>query len=125
MIPTEHINWIKNLKLYHETADYFFVHAGLLDGITIEEHKIALEKEVHGKGSLSMTMIWIRDEFYASDYNWGKKVIFGHTVFKQPLVKKNMIGLDGMFHNVGNIHALILPEEEIISVNNSELSLDF
>jgi serine/threonine protein phosphatase 1 len=39
-------------------------------------------------------MLWIRDEFIYSDFNFGKRVIFGHTPFREPLVLENKIGID-------------------------------
>jgi serine/threonine protein phosphatase 1 len=80
-IPEEHIAFLKSLDSIIELDDYYIVHAGLRPGVEI--HKQTLED-----------MLWIRDPFIFSDYNFGKKVIFGHTPFTSPLVMKNKIGLD-------------------------------
>ncbi|MBW2174568.1 MAG: serine/threonine protein phosphatase, partial [Deltaproteobacteria bacterium] len=39
-------------------------------------------------------MLWVRDEFIYSDFDFGKRVIFGHTPFPKPLVFDNKIGID-------------------------------
>ena len=80
-VPAEHLEFLKALRLYHQTEEYIFVHAGLRDGIPLESQKEA-------------DMLWIRDEFIYSDYDFGKRVIFGHTPFKEPLVQVNKIGID-------------------------------
>ncbi len=80
-IPPEHLEFFSNLRLYHETDEYIFVHAGL-------SAKVALEKQDE------WDMLWIRDEFIYSDFDFEKRVIFGHTAFRAPLVLDNKIGID-------------------------------
>ncbi len=81
VIPEDHMVFYKQLKPYIELDDYYVVHAGFRPGLSI------------GKQSTE-DMIWIRDEFVYSDYDFGKRVIFGHTWFRSPFVKKNKIGID-------------------------------
>ena len=112
LIPTRHLSWLHGRPTFYETKDYFFVHAGLWPDKSIEEQK---------KVKYAKDLIWIRDDFINSDYDWGKKIIFGHTTdyngkysgtpFK-PIIRKNKIGIDGMAHNVGNLIAVELPDEK-------------
>ena len=81
LIPPDHITFFKSLRPWIELDDYYVVHAGLRPGVEIE-------------GQLHEDLIWIRDSFIFSDYDFGKKVIFGHTPFTKPLVTDNKIGLD-------------------------------
>ena len=81
IIPPEHIHFLKNLQILLELQDYCTVHAGLMPGLQIKEQSID-------------DMIWIREPFIYSKYDFGKKIIFGHTVFYDPLVMDNKIGLD-------------------------------
>jgi len=37
---------------------------------------------------------WIRQKFIDSEYDYGKRVVFGHTHFNAPLVTVNKIGID-------------------------------
>lgn len=79
--PEEHITWFQSLPPYFETEDYIFVHAGLRPN---------LPPLLNGEED----MMWIREEFIESEADWGKTVVFGHTVQKEPLVMKNKIGID-------------------------------
>ena len=81
LIPTAHLDFFDNLRLYYETDQYIFVHAGLKANIPLEKQN-------------EWDMLWIRDEFINSDFDFGKRVIFGHTPFREPLVLDNKIGID-------------------------------
>lgn len=82
-IPDEHKLFIATLPVYHETEDYIFVHGGLKPGKQPADMN-------------EYDMMWIRDEFIDSDYDWGKKVIFGHTASRNltPIIQDNKIGID-------------------------------
>jgi serine/threonine protein phosphatase 1 len=81
LIPEEHLSFFRSLKLVIELEDYYVVHAGFRPGIPIDSQSIE-------------DLLWIRDSFIFSNHFFGKKVIFGHTPFVQPLVMENKIGLD-------------------------------
>ena len=80
-IPAEHIDFFKSLRLYYETEAYIFVHAGLRPKIPLASQK-------------TEDLLWIRDKFLYSKYNFGKPVVFGHTPLEKPLVEPNKIGID-------------------------------
>jgi serine/threonine protein phosphatase 1 len=80
-IPPDHMEFFKSLRLVYETDDYIFVHAGL-------RPKVALDSQE------TEDMLWIRDKFLHSGYDFGKPVIFGHTPLGKPLVESNKIGID-------------------------------
>ena len=80
-VPSAHLEFFKSLHLYYQTDDYIFVHAGL-------------RKKVPLKSQKKVDLLWIRDEFIYTDFNFGKHVIFGHTPFKEPVVQTNKIGID-------------------------------
>ena len=80
-IPADHMDFFKSLKLYYETGSYIFVHAGLRPKINLESQK-------------TEDLLWIRDKFIYSRYNFGKPVVFGHTPLEKPLVESNKIGID-------------------------------
>ncbi len=81
VLPEEHLEFFLSLTLYHETEDYIFVHAGLKDGIPLIEQS---EED----------LLWIREEFIYSAYDWNKRVIFGHTALEIPFVTPGKIGID-------------------------------
>ena len=80
-IPPDHMEFFKSLKLYYETEDYIFVHAGLRPKIPLESQE-------------TEDLLWIRDKFIYSDFDFGRQVVFGHTPLEKPLVEPNKIGID-------------------------------
>jgi len=64
--------------------------------------------------------LWARDEFIYSSFHFGKRVIFGHTVFKEPYVRPEKIGIDTGAVYGGRLTCLVLPEGEFISVTGEE-----
>ena len=80
-VPTAHLEFFNSLHLYYQTHDYIFVHAGLRKKVPLESQK-------------KIDLLWIRDEFLSTDFDFGKRVVFGHTPFKEPLVQTNKIGID-------------------------------
>jgi len=80
-IPEEHIHFYQSLLPYYETEHFIFVHAGLRPGIPLT-------------GQHMEDIIWIRNDFIRSTYDFSKKVVFGHTPLAKPLIEKNKIGID-------------------------------
>ena len=141
LITEEYTSFLRNLDLFYETDDFFFVHGGLYPNRSIKDHKKAVKKDypvafhpdLMREGDMAYDMIWMREPFIGSDYDWGKKIIFGHTTWPYgsfrgtdqktqklssqpgcPFVMDNQIGIDTMMHNVGRITAVILPEGKFI-----------
>jgi serine/threonine protein phosphatase 1 len=79
--PVAHQDFMQNLRIIFETEQFIFVHAGLRPGIPVTEQQ-------------TDALLWIRNEFLHSDYDWGKPVVFGHTPHREPLLETNRIGLD-------------------------------
>jgi serine/threonine protein phosphatase 1 len=80
-IPQDHLDFYNSLVMYYETEDYIFVHAGLRNGIPLEKQS-------------AEDLLWIREKFIYSNYDFGKQVVFGHTPLTEPLVEPNKIGID-------------------------------
>jgi len=80
-VPPEHLSFLKSLQSMIELEEYYVVHAGLVPGIDM---KLQRQED----------KMWIRDPFIYSNYDFGKRIIFGHTPFAEPLVMENKIGLD-------------------------------
>jgi serine/threonine protein phosphatase 1 len=80
-MPSDHMAFYESLQPYYELEDYFLVHAGFRPGVPIPSQT-------------KTDLIWIREPFISSSYDFGKKVVFGHTPFPEPLFMKNKIGID-------------------------------
>jgi serine/threonine protein phosphatase 1 len=119
VITEEYVRFLATLESFYDTEKYFFVHGGIYPNKSIEENKETTSR---------YDMIWIRDEFILSKYDWGKKIIFGHTIndgrynpgFLSPIVRKNKIGIDTMMHNTGRLTAVILPDETFVQTDYVE-----
>jgi len=80
-IPPDHMAFFKSLRLFYETEEFIFVHAGLRPRVPLESQN-------------TEDLLWIRNKFVSTKFDFGKRVIFGHTPLKKPLVEPNKIGID-------------------------------
>jgi len=71
-LPPLHREFFDELLYYHETDGFVFVHAGLRPGVPLEE-------QTHHD------MLWIRHDFFDSDIDIGKPIVFGHTPMQEVL----------------------------------------
>jgi len=102
--PDRYVEWLRRLRLCYETATHYFVHAGVRPG-----QPPALTADVD--------RLWIREPFLSSSYDWGKVIVFGHTVqFGGPLVRPNKLGIDtGAFiQGLGKLTCLVLPDRRFV-----------
>jgi len=103
LIPSSHLDFFSSLLPMIELEEYYIVHAGFRPHIRVEDQDL-------------VDMIWIRDEFIYSDYDFGKVVIFGHTPLNSPLIMKNKIGIDTGAVYGNYLTCLELPEKRFHSV---------
>lgn len=99
-IPAKHRIFFESLLPYYETDDYIFVHAGLRPGLPLKEQTMN-------------DLLWIRHEFIETEDDFGKIVVFGHTPLNNPLIIKNMIGIDTGAVYGGNLTCVELPKIKI------------
>ncbi|MGD2127112.1 MAG: metallophosphoesterase family protein [Desulfobacteraceae bacterium] len=81
LIPEGHLSFLKSLRKWIELEDYYVVHAGFRPGVDLENQTLE-------------DLLWIREPFIFSEYDFGKRIIFGHTPFSEPVMMENKIGLD-------------------------------
>ena len=106
VFPKEHINFFSSLKFLHQDDDYIFVHAGLPD-IPVDQINVKKYKN---------TLLWVREEFFKSGYDWEKFIIHGHTPVNNVETTEKRINLDtGCCYN-NRLTALQLPEMKYYSV---------
>jgi len=98
LIPPDHMAFYRSLNPFIELQDYYVVHAGFRPGIAIASQSLE-------------DMIWIREPFISSTFDFGKKVIFGHTPFPRPYVRENKIGIDTGAVYGNRLTCIELPEE--------------
>jgi len=114
-IPSSHQNFYLATKLYHDTTDYFFVHAGISPKKKISQSITDNDPD---------EFLWTRSHLDTECTRWEKTVVFGHTPVSEVVMEKNKIGLDtGCVYpdrGLGKLTAIKLPEKEIIQQSCSE-----
>ena len=106
-LPVNHRTFFESLSLTHEDRHAIYVHAGLQPGMHLSKQS-------------PDWCLWVRDRFIRSSFNFGKPVIFGHTVFTDPLIENNKIGIDTGAVYGGKLTALLLPDMEFIQVDGEQ-----
>ena len=71
-IPDSHRRFFDNLRPSYSCGDFFFSHAGVRPGVSLERQR---EED----------LLWIRDEFLESERDFGKFVVHGHTPVPSPI----------------------------------------
>ena len=108
-LPPLHRLFFQATRLFFDTPDYFFVHAGAPIDKTIAE---AVKDEDNKR-----YFLWSREHLQGKENAWEKTVVFGHTPVEEPIEKENMIGIDTgcVYEQFGKLTAVALPEREFIS----------
>jgi serine/threonine protein phosphatase 1 len=82
-IPADHLAWFESLPHSHSDDRRFFVHAGIMPGIPLEQQR----KDV---------LLWIREPFLSDASEHGRYIVHGHTPTGTglPEVCHNRLNLD-------------------------------
>jgi serine/threonine protein phosphatase 1 len=107
MLPKTHLAFLQELLPYWEDEDYIYVHAGLQPGVHLSQQS-------------PDWLFWSRDAFIDSIYNFGKKVIYGHTPYDKPKMDDYKIGIDTGAVYGNTLTCLRLPEMKFIAVENKK-----
>jgi len=102
-LTLDHLRFLHGLSPYFETEGQIFVHAGLKPGRALVDQSLE-------------DLLWIRDDFLQSDYDFGRLVVFGHTPFKQPYLTPGRLGLDTGAVFGGPLTCVVLPELRFMAV---------
>ena len=102
-LPSSHLNFFRELLPFWQNREAIYVHAGLMPA-----RPLALQPK--------SWLFWAREEFFRSDYDFGKPVVYGHTPFPTPRQEKHRIGIDTGAVYGGHLTCLVLPDLEFIQV---------
>ena len=94
-MPAAHLKFFENLKLFYAKDDYFFCHAGVRPGISLEEQS-------------AEDLLWIRNDFLDHRRMFQKVIVHGHTPTPFPTKFENRIGIDTGAHATGCLTAVAL-----------------
>ena len=109
VVPREHLEFFTELETYYETDDYFFVHAGVPDR-SLKDLDDECEED----------LLWIRDDFFYSSFDWKKMIVHGHTPVGEVEISENRINIDTgcVFNN--KLSAIELPDRKVYSVTKKK-----
>lgn len=94
-VPTRHLEFLKSLKPSHEVGDYFFCHAGVRPGVSLQNQS-------------ALDLMWIRSDFTLHEKPFEKVVIHGHTPQDVPEVRNNRLNIDTRCYDTGVLTAVAL-----------------
>lgn len=106
VIPKSHVEFLEGLRLWYETDDHFFVHAGVPD-ISLKELDPVRDRD---------ELLWIRRSFISSTRKWEKRIVHGHTPVNAVEVSASRINVDTACAYGGFLTAIELPSHRIYSV---------
>ena len=92
-IPAETLEFIASFEDHVRIGDYLFVHAGIVPGKPIEQ-----QSPYH--------LRWIREPFLSATASHGPVIVHGHTIYEEPLIRQNRIGLDTGAYASGRLTAM-------------------
>jgi serine/threonine protein phosphatase 1 len=95
IFPKTHHKFLRSLRLSHTVRDYFFCHAGIRPGVSLEKQR-------------DEDLLMIREEFLWSDRKHPKMIVHGHTPVQEPEIKSNRINLDTGAYISGRLTCLVL-----------------
>ena len=99
-VPSEHLDFLRNLTLTHREGGYFFVHGGVRPGVPLERQ--ARED-----------LLRMRQPFLYSEMDFGAVVVHGHSPVKEPVVRHNRIAIDTGAVFGGKMTCLVLEGETL------------
>lgn len=100
-MPETHHAFLASLRSAYSCGDFFFTHAGVRPGVALDLQRLE-------------DLMWIREPFLSSQYDFGKVVVHGHTPVREPEVHHNRINIDTGAYATGSL--------SILSIEDSRLS---
>ena len=92
-IDAETLAFVQGFEERIVIGDYCFVHAGIRPGVALEEQS-------------ALDLRWIREPFLSATASHGPVIVHGHTIYEEPLIRQNRIGLDTGAYASGRLTAM-------------------
>jgi serine/threonine protein phosphatase 1 len=102
-LPPEHLAFIEQLPTSFTCGDFFFVHAGVRPGVSLDKQQ-------------EQDLLWIREEFLNSDERFDKYIVHGHTPVSAPDVRPNRINIDTGAYATGNLTLLTIQGDRLLAI---------
>lgn len=102
-IPPHQQRFFNSLRLRFVCGDFFFVHAGVRPGVALARQE---ERD----------LLWIREEFLASERRFGKYIVHGHTPVREPDIRFNRANIDTGAYATGNLTLLTIQGDSLLAL---------
>lgn len=96
-LPSEHLSFLKRLKVCFELGNYLFVHAGIKPGKSLSEQ-------------VPEDLLWIREDFLSCDEYFEARIVHGHSIVSRPEILPNRINVDTGAYASGKLSCVVLEE---------------
>jgi serine/threonine protein phosphatase 1 len=103
-LPQAHFRFFGSLRNSFSCGDYFFVHAGARP-----HTDLSLQRE--------SDLLWIRNEFLTSAYDFGKIIVHGHTPTAEIEVRPNRINIDTGAFATGRLTCLVIEGDTLSMID--------
>jgi len=102
-IPPQHKRFMQRLFPFFQWGDFFFVHAGIRPGVPLAQQR-------------EHDLLWIRHEFLASDEQFEKYIVHGHTPVAKPDIRHNRVNIDTGAYATGNLTLMSIQGSRMLAV---------
>lgn len=94
-LPKVHFEFLRKTRLFFESGDYYFCHAGIRPGVKL-------------RTQVENDLLWIRQEFLTFTKPFEKFIVHGHTPVAIADIQSNRIGIDTGGYATGVLTCLVL-----------------
>jgi serine/threonine protein phosphatase 1 len=98
-ISEKQLKFFNNLGVSASIGDYFFCHAGIRPGVKLKKQS-------------DHDLMWIRQEFLASNMLHKKIIVHGHTPRPKPEILRNRINVDTKCYTSGVLTCVVLEKRK-------------
>jgi serine/threonine protein phosphatase 1 len=101
-LPQAHLEFIRRLKFFHDDGRRFYVHAGVNPNVPLDRQ---CENE----------LVWIREPFLSSDFDFGRLIVHGHTPLRHgvPELRPNRLNIDTGAAYGGPLTAAVFSDAQV------------
>jgi serine/threonine protein phosphatase 1 len=103
IIPPHQRRFFNSLRLSFVCGDFLFVHAGIKPGVPLAKQQ-------------EQDLLWIREEFLASEAHFEKYIIHGHTPVREPDIRLNRANIDTGAYATGNLTLLTIQGDSMLAL---------
>jgi serine/threonine protein phosphatase 1 len=101
-----HFRFFRDLANSFTCGDFFFAHAGVKPNVELTHQK-------------ESDLLWIREEFLASNEDFGKIIVHGHTPTREMEVRSNRINIDTGAFATGRLTCLVIAGDTLSTIESS------